>query len=359
MSKTGTQLLLRTILLMLCLSSSAKALVISGLITKSAIGPDGNPVGDNANYLFEVVVSTDRYRITSEPISGINSYKETIGTDGIDCYAVQKRWDSLKAKADHAAYQETAQVTPGLFPSLATTEAQLLWIMFASGGMLTNGHPLLLSHITHAPYDELRSQIRYTSSKDWPDHVAVFSPGFLLASGNKIPLPPPFEHEYKLWEFSTRTSDLKSAYPGEGSFIQYSVFVENEIKKAEHRAIRKINILVTNNPVASSIDKQSFLPPLSRSNLMVIDYRFSSKVPRPGIGDVGAIQYRLKHDRWLDRSNGLVNASGVSLQKEIEMAEQFSKPSSRRYVILALIIALTAVPLFVFFAPKLRKPKSN
>ena len=92
---------------------------------------------------------------------------------------------------------------------------------------------------------------------------------------------------------------------------------------------------------------------VSQANLMATDYRFSPKIPRPNMGEVGAIQYRLRDNKWLNRSNKMVNASGVSLKVETETANLAAKPSGRRLGIIALIVIFSAG--VVFFIVKKRR----
>jgi len=61
----------------------------------------------------------------------------------------------------------------------------------------------------------------------------------------------------------------------------------------------------------------------------------------------------LRDNKWLNRSNKMVNASGVSLKVETETANLAAKPSGRRLGIIALIVIFSAG--VVFFIVKKRR----
>jgi hypothetical protein len=348
--------------LLICAENQAEASFVSpvvyeGMITKSVVGPDGNPVpSTESTYSFRAEIALPLYRISIVAIKDLSCFEQVVGTDGVDGYLLQKRWPSWKDKSADTGRQEVAQVTPGLFPALAVPEIQLVWTMFASQKSLTNELPIVLSHITYAPYDELKMNVQYAENGSSLDLVEVFSSGYDLVQGQKSPLPPPFDKGYKLWEFSVKDAGKQNAFSfsQKGTFQQYSVFSDDPPgKSGKLRCVRQIQIVVT-NAAEMPTREADFLPVLTRTNLMATDYRFSPKIPRPYMGEVGVIQYKLRENKWLNRSNKIVNASGVSLKVETQIANLATKePSGRRFSILVLLVIFSAG--VVFFITKKRQ----
>jgi hypothetical protein len=337
-------------------ASLVSPVVYEGTITKSVVGPDGNPVpSTESTYSFRAEIALPLYRISVVAIKDLSCFEQVAGTDGVDSYLLQKGWPSWKDKSADTGRKEAAQVTPGLFPTLAVPEIQLVWTMLAYQKGITNEQPIVLSHISYAPYDELKMNVQYAENGNL-DLVEVFSSGYELVQGQKYPLPVPFEKGYKLWEFSVTDAGKQNAFsfPQKGTFQQYSVFSDDPPgKSGKLRCVRQIQIVVTN---ASEIPakESDFLPVLGRTNLMATDYRFSHKIPRPYMGEVGVIQYRLRENKWLNRSNKIVTASGVSLKVETQMANvATNKPSGRRLAILVLLVICSAG--VVFFITKKRQ----
>jgi hypothetical protein len=337
-------------------SATVPPIVYEGTISKTVIGADGNPVpATESTYSFRAEIALPLYRIGIVAIKDVSCYEQISGTDGIDSYLLHKSWPSWKDKSANTGYHEVARVTPGLFPTLAVSEIQLVWTMLACQKFLTN-EPIVLSHISYAPYDELKMNVQYRENGSSLDLVEVFSSGFDLVQGKKYPLPPPFDKGYKLWEFSvTDIGQLNGfAFPRKGTLLQFSVFTDDPPgKSGVIRNVRQFQIVATNAAEFQLGAESDFLPAVSQANLMATDYRFSPKIPRPNMGEVGAIQYRLRDNKWLNRSNKMVNASGVSLKVETETANLAAKPSGRRLGIIALIVIFSAG--VVFFIVKKRR----
>jgi hypothetical protein len=324
------------------------------VINRSVVGTDGSLRGTPSLFAFRAEVSPDRYRISRLTVSGLSCFDEMAGSDGIDCYLLQKQWPSWKEKELNVHCHEISEVTPGLFPTRASPETQLTWVVFASHRSLTNGQPIILSHISYAPYNELKADIKYPVKQDWPESVEVFSPGAELVLGKKHPLPPPFQSGYRLLDLFLETGETNGvAYPAKATFFQYSVFTDLVGTNAELRKILKIQITTTNIS-ESSQPSGDYLPILSQTNLMALDFRYSPQIPRPGMGSVDAIQYRLPEGKWLSRTNRQVRASGASVRVETEVASRVANPSNKRHVI---VLAVLFVVMCVFPLIMIRKTK--
>jgi hypothetical protein len=227
--------------------------------------------------------------------------------------------------------------------------------VFASHRNLTNGQPIVLSHISYAPYNELKADIKYAVKQDWPESIEVFSPGAELVLGKKHPLPPPFQGGYRLWDLLLATGETNGvAYPAKATFFQYSVFTDLNGRNAELRKILKIEITTTNIGESSQLS-DDYLPTLSQTNLMALDFRYSPQIPRPGMGPVDAIQYPLPEGKWLSRTNKQVQASGASVKVETELANRLANPSNRRYVVLTILfVGMCVFPLIMIRQAKHR-----
>jgi hypothetical protein len=331
----------------------AQAIEYSGTISRSVIGLDGNPSGTPALFTFSVNTFSNYYQIVRDSKQAPSSFDEVVGADGIDCYFLQKRWPTWKDKETNSNYKENPQVSAGLYPSLASTEAELLWLLFCSKGHLIDKQPIILSSIYYAPYDSLNSRIQYANNGNFPEHIEVFSPGIMLIKGKEQILPSQFQNGYKLWDFVVK--DLRTTNgvtcPVKAELAQYSVISDGT--NLASRCIRKFEIIVTNINVSADM-LSDYRPVLTQTNLTVLDYRFSPQLPRPDMGGVDVIQYQLQTKNWVGRSNSLVQASAVSLQ----MTTNFSReqPNQGRRRILLGILALTIIaPLSILL---MRRKKS-
>ena len=317
----------------------------TGIINKSIIDPDGNPRGTPSVYSFHAEVVSERYRITLVAIHDFSCFEQVAGSDGLDCYFQQKMWQSWADKGTNADFKETAQVTPGSYPSLAEPPVQLVWMLLASHKSLTNDQSIVLTRIKYAPDDKLKAKIEYSESFNWPQKIEMFSPGIVLLQGKEYLIPHPYENGYKLWDLNViATSETNGlAFPQNAIFSQFATYMSDS-GNIGMRKFWEIEILVT-NVSESSLSSNGYLPVLSHKNLSAIDYRFSPTVPKPDQAAVDVIQYQLPGGKWLDRSNSHVNYIGMSLK--METRQRINKISN---VQRAIIFGLFALSTIIFFS---------
>jgi len=333
---------------MICEAQDAQQLSVeySGIIDKSGIGPDGNPIGTQSVYTFHAEVSSDRYRITLVAIHDFSCFEQVAGSDGLDCYFQQKMWQSWADKGANVDFQETVEVTPGSYPTLAEQPIQLVWMLLASHKSLTNDQSIALTRINYAPDDKLKAKIEYSESFNWPQKIEMFSPGIVLLQGKKYPIPHPYENGYKLWDLNViATSETNGlAFPQNAILSQFATYMSDS-GNIGMRKFWEIEILVT-NVFKSSLSPNGYLPVLNHKNLSAIDYRFSPTVPRPDQAAVDVIQYQLPDVKWLDRSNSHVNYIGMSLK--METRQTIKKISNVQRAIIFGLFALSSIIFFSF-----------
>ena len=322
----------------------------SGIINKSAIGPDGNPIGTSSTYTFHAEVSSDCYRITLVAIHDFSCFEQVAGSDGLDCYFQQKMWQSWADSGANADFKETVQVTPGSYPSLAEPPVQLVWMLLASHKSLTNDQSIAITRIDDAPDGKLKAKIQYAESFNWPQKIEMFAPGILLLQGKEYPIPHPYENGYKLWDLNViNTGETNGlAYPQNAIFSRFATYMSDS-GSVGIRKFSESKILVT-NVSESSLSSNGYLPVLSHKNLSAIDYRFSPTLPKPGQAAVDVIQYQLPDGKWLDRSNSHVNSIGMSLKMETH--QTINKISN---VQRATIFGLFALSTIIFITFLLRR----
>jgi len=338
-----------------CAAQGAQQLPVeySGIINKSIIGTDGKPGGTPSVYSFHAEVASDRYRITLVAIHDFSCFEQVAGSDGLDCYFQQKMWPSWADMAKNADFQESAQVTPGSYPTLAEPPIQLLWMLLASHKSLTNDQSIALTRIKYAPYDKLKAKIEYSESCSWPHKIEMFSPGIVLLQGKEYPILHPYENGYKLWDLDViGTSETNGlTFPRNAIFSQFATYMSDS-GKMDMRKFWEITILVTNISV-SSLSSNGYLPVLSHKKLSAVDYRFSPKMVRPDQAAVDVIQYQLPDGEWLDRSNSHVSYVGMSLK--METSQTIKKVSN---VQRSIIFGLFAVSTIIFFSFMLKRKRS-
>lgn len=321
----------------------------SGIITKSGIGLDGNPEGTQSVYTFHAEVSSDRYRITLVAIQDLSCFEQVAGSDGMDCYFQQKMWRSWADKVANADFKETAQVTPGSYPSLTEPPLQLVWMMLASHNSLTNNQPIVITRIDDAPDDKLQAKIKYSESFNWLQTIEMYAPGILLLDGKEYPIPHPYENGYKLWDLNVNATSKTNGltFPQNARFSRYATYMSGSGNPGI-RKFSEIEILVT-NVFEGSLSSSGYLPLLSHKNLSAIDYRFSSTIPKRGQAAVDVIQYQLPNGQWLDRSNSHVNYIGMSLKMETRQTS--NKISHIQKAIIFGVFALSTI-IFLGFLLK-------
>ena len=324
----------------------------SGIINKSAIGSDGNPIGTQSVYTFHAEVSYDRYRITLVAVHDFSCFEQVAGSDGLDCYFQQKMWRSWADKDSNAAFQEGAEVTPGSYPTLAEPAIQMVWMLLASQKSLTNDQSIAITRINYAPDVNLKAKVEYSESSNWLQKIEMFSPGIVVIQGKEYPIPHPYENGYKLWELNViATSETNGlAFPQKAIFSHFATYMSDS-DKVDMRKFGEIELLET-NVSQSLLSSNGYLPVLSHKNLTATDYRFSPTMPKPNQSAVDVIQYQLPDGKWLDRSNSHVNYIGTSLK--ITTGQSINKISNVQRTIIFGLFALSSVVFFSFILKRNR-----
>lgn len=340
-------------------SSGSQAIQYFGLVTKSVVDANRAPRGQPDICRFEARIQGDAYRISCECVSGLAPFEEVVGSEGTDCYVFREQWPSWSEKAASAHEQDVAEVTSGLYPGMATPENELLWMLLAGGEHVTDGEPVMLSHIVYAPEHALKAKVQYEGG--WLKAVEMQSLGVALFSGKEESLPRPFNDTgYKLWDFFAKplTNQNGIMYPPGALFSQYSVFDIPGTDMGEQRMIRRIEITVTNT--AQDLKPlDDYRPVVNQKRLIVEDFRYSQHLPRADAGPVDIIQYPLIDGKWRGRNDAKVKVYGASIEAHTSYESPPLRSFRGRAFIVALFVLATVVPVSVLVRLRLKQKQQK
>lgn len=325
--------------------ASALDLEVEGIMKQSVFDYQTGQLKATAAFTFMTTVLSNRYLIITRKLNNIADHEcpeEVTGSDGLDHF-------NLTPIQEPAAF---ITVASDVFPQVALTSGQVLWLAFAAERYLDDPRKSKVISVLDInprlyPDSELRDNLqRFPEPPRAPARLEIFSPPYHYADGSsdfrgkKILFRKPYDNGYKMGEYVATATTNINHYRIPVRF-ELSRFVPKDAAQNRDDVAKVLTQSYAVTRVSTSVTPAQLVPEAAKE-LDVTDYRFAADLAgRPLVYSVTNMLFRDRDDPVLAREISKAKAN-------LRVPVRASRVKQLTWLaILALLFVCPIVALFV------------